>query len=469
MNSDLLITKYRDAKSVTRKEIMELGYTKYQIDKLRFEGILARQKRGVYKVVENRNYNDLMNEAQNLRIKKNYEEALLYTKEALKLKDTPYGRISALADLLILEKYEEAFQVVNKFLKTYDKTNLTRYEIESFNILANILNYFYPLDSSILKMIPPKEPITSEVTSISTLYYQAAIEHLESASFKVALKYIKSAVAQASYAQKNFDFMYNSLIILIERIKKEQAYKEGYTSAGIANIEKVSHTTVQKMLYLIQNNQINEARALLDKKINVDNRTAHTNKLYNNLISILFTEIENLIMQGKSSYQESDMPIPNINDYNFLIERYIISHDFKKADIIAWKHEGNEIIKILLQKIFKYTKAIQLIAAKDEVLDEKIQNLIYQSPEDEVSNFKIKTLIFNYLKEQKLSSYHANLIKLNIAKRFYMEGNFEMGDTFYYDVIPNFIKNINYYINTKQLKEQVASVREYMLEKKHFQ
>lgn len=240
MNSDVLITKYRNKKSVTTKEILDLGYNKHNIEKMRMEGIIVRQKRGIYKVVENRNFRDLMAEVRHLEKCHNYEEAIIYAQEACKLQTNIKADLSILADLIILERYEEASICVQKILKTYlQAEKIFPYYKNSFNILVNILNYFYSLPSSILEQITTK---TEELRrkDAGTFYYIAAVEHLENNSLTMAQKDIEESLAHTPYKFRIGAFMTQTLNVLIPKIFKKQQEQEGFTEEGVIKLKELS-------------------------------------------------------------------------------------------------------------------------------------------------------------------------------------------------------------------------------------
>ncbi len=462
MNSDVLITKYRDKKSVTTKEIMDLGYNKHNIEKMRMDGIIARQKRGIYKVVENRNYNDLMFEVRRLEKNHNYEEAIIYAQEACKLQTNIKADLSILADLIILERYEKAILIVQKILKTYlQEEKIFPYYKNSFNILVNILNYFYPLHPSILQQIPPK---TEELRrkDAGTFYYIAAVEHLENNSLAMAQKNIEESLAHTPYKFRTGAFMTQTLNVLIPKIFNKQKEQEGFTEEGVIKLKELSAQIRKQIIALVTSNKYEEAKKLLEKKIDIDRRSCQINQIYNKNILILLTEAQNLQRNGESSYKNSKTTFSDIEDKHFQLERYIALHDFNKAYQIACHVECDSLIKTLLKKINNYNVALREMATKDDIINESIEKIIRNKKK--YKNYIILKKINYYLASKKLSLFAYNIACLNIAKMLYIARCFELGDLYYYKAMPGEFKSSELYQRVANYKEKIKLVRDYIQE-----
>ncbi len=467
MNSELLITKYRNKKSVTTKEILALGYNKHNIEKMRREGIIARQKRGIYKVVENRNYNDLMFEVRRLEKNHNYEEAIIYAQEACKLQTNIKADLSILADLIILERYEEASTCVHKILKTYlNGGKILLYYKNSFNILVNILNYFYPLHSSILQQIPPKTEEFSKKDA-GTLYYIAAVDHLENNSLAIAQKNIEKSLAQIPYKFRTRAFMTQTLNVLIPKIFNKQQEQEGFTFEGVIKLKKLSAQIREQILNLVTSNKYEEAKKLLEKKMDIDRRSCQINQIYNKNILILLTEIQNLQRNGQSSYKNSKITFSNTSTTDFKLERYIRLHDFQNAYKVACHYKCNLLIKTLLKKIDNYNVALREMASKDDIINESIEKIIRNKKK--YKNYNITKKMDYYLASKKLSLFDYHIACLNIAKRLYIARCFELGDLYYYKAMPGEFKSPKLYQGVARYKEKIKLVRDYIQEqqKKH--
>ncbi len=467
MNSDVLITKYRNKKSVTTKEILALGYNKHNIEKMRREGIIVRQKRGIYKVVENRNFRDLMAEVRHLEKCHNYEEAIIYAQEACKLQTNIKADLSILADLIILERYEEASTSVQKILKTYlNGEKILQYYKNSFNILVNILNYFYPLHPSILKQVPPKTEKFKRKDA-GTLYYIAAVDHLENNSLAIAQQNIEKSLAQIPYKFGPRFFMTQTLNILIPEIFNKQKEQEGFTEEGVIKLKELSAQITKQILGLVMSNKYEEAKKLLEKKIDIDRRSCQINQIYNKNILILLTEIQNLQRNGQSSYKNSKTTFSNTSTTDFKLERYIRLHDFQNAYKVACHYKCNLLIKTLLKKIDNYNIALSEMASKDDIINESLEKIIRDN--QQYNHNTILQKINYYLASKKLSLFAYNIACLNIAKRLYIARCFELGDLYYYKAMPGEFKSPELYQGVARYKEKIKLVRDYIQEqqKKH--